>query len=389
MKVDRILFIGTGGGNDIFSTTLAMKVLWRQGWRWNRVTIAGVLSPFHMHTGALTGIDGVSITDPGTKRFLNRGIAMGALEKIGCIDAVVSAMCVSGDLQDMASHAPDVLGLSLDGGTVVLSAALKELAATHDYTVLVDIGGDILYRGKEDTHILSPMFDACVLRAARDAGIPCILFEAGLGSDGELDPEALNEVLQCSRGQRCLIHKDDMLWWSELYRKWIAAVRPGRTVPLTIEAYNSNEDELIKEYCVRAHLGVERRYAYFQQRIETKLCRSYFLIDPHKVLNPFAVACKDPEEWFLKTQVEQQHTNNEANLEYMLRGHEIVQFLTPSPLLKESDRLFFIKEGLKELRSGKTCNAALMLDSDLARIPDISRVGFTVTSRGSWSEVRA
>ncbi len=391
MEVNNILFIGTGGGNDIFSTMLAMQSLWRRGWRWKNAAVAGVLSPFHMHTTLPTHIEGMVTIKPETQRFLNRGLVMGSMKKIGFIDATVSKMFESNITTQQGGlvNIRRTLGLSLSEGTAGLTRVLKALAATFDHTVLVDIGGDILYRGTQDTHILSPMFDACVLRAAVDSGIPCTLFEAGPGTDGEMDPEALEDALKKSQAQRHLIHKDDMTRWEELYKQWIELVRPGRTVPYTIEAFYSGDDELVKTYRARAHLGDIRRYANFEQRISTRLCRSYFLIDPHNASNPFAVACTDPEDWFIKTQVMQGHTNNEANLEYMLRGHELLQFLTPSPLLQSDDRRFLIETGLKEMQQEKTCQVALMLQGDIAQIPDLAQRGFTVLSKGPYSEVRA
>ncbi|MCI0532829.1 hypothetical protein L0Y49_01265, partial [bacterium] len=71
-RVDSILFVGIGGGNDVFSGILASLSLKRLGWKWGRADFAGVLSPFHHHTGSLAEMQGVIKINPDSKRFLTR-----------------------------------------------------------------------------------------------------------------------------------------------------------------------------------------------------------------------------------------------------------------------------------------------------------------------------
>ena len=188
MKLGKVLFVGIGGGNDVFSTVLAVQSLHNLGWSWNSCDIAGVLSPFHRHTCIGTDVVAVFCTKPQSERFLVRNDGE---VKIGFVDATVSRMIHEKQLYGIR----EVFGLSLEFGTEGLTQTFRTLSRFYDYFVLVDVGGDCFYRGKEDGHVLSPMFDGMVLRAFVDSKVPGILFEAGPGTDGELEPEALEKTL--------------------------------------------------------------------------------------------------------------------------------------------------------------------------------------------------
>jgi len=360
-KLDTVLFIGTGGGNDVFSTTLAMASLWKLGWRWDHAAVAGVLSPFHHHTVVPTSVDGFFKTYPTSERFLMRHKDP---KKIEFIDAQVSKLLAKEALYTSSN----VFSLSLKNGSKGLQHTLSDLRKIFDYFVLVDLGGDFFYRGVRDSHVLSPLFDAMVLRAFVDSGVPGILFEAGPGTDGELEPEALIDAFKKCSALSFPLDADIIDWWDSLYTKWIKPKRPGRTIPITIEAFRSSEAMLVLQYRARAHLGTTRCYSYFDQRILTDLCRNFYLVDPKKIMNPFAVSCMSPKDWFFQTQVGMYHTNNEANLEYWQEPRHLEQFLTPSPLFPEKDRKRLIRQGVGELLGG-VCNTAWVFSKDIEHIP--------------------
>lgn len=344
----RVLFFGIGGGNDIFSTTLAMASLWKLGWRWNECALAGIISPFHRHTVTKTNIPGVYETSPDSKRLLLR---KDAEKEIGFVDSKVSEMVSVENIYG----ANRVFALSLKHGTIGLRKSLRGLSKIYDFIVLVDLGGDFFYSGHADWHIISPLFDSIVIRAVQGSGVSSILFEAGPGTDGEIDPEALNGALGKYATGSYSLDPEIMGWWEALYSKWIKSYRPGRTNEMTIQAFHSQERFITVPYRVRAHLVDrvdERFYKYFDQRIDTELCRHFYLINPQEIKNPFLVTCKSAKEWFYKTQVAKWHTNNEANLEYWEEKGGLLQFLTPSPLLDQGDRLVLLKKGLEHLAQG-------------------------------------
>src|SRR6266850_8375459 len=119
-KVGRMLFVGTGGGNDVFSTLLAADAMWRYGWRWEACGFAGVASPFHRQTGTPSAVPGVLITHPLSERFLLR---RGDSKEIGLIDAAVASLIAFRQIL----RSENVLALSLERGTVGLTEAFREL----------------------------------------------------------------------------------------------------------------------------------------------------------------------------------------------------------------------------------------------------------------------
>lgn len=361
-KFDNVLFIGTGGGNDIFSTALAALALRNKGYTWNEHSFAGVLSPFHEHTNITRYCSNVSIVNPNSERYV---ATKQDRFKIGFVDAAVAKMAkeIYPVNYGNAFSFRHVFGLSLSEGTKGLVIAFYELSQTYDCIVLVDVGGDIFYRGKQDTHVLSPMFDAMVLKAFIDSGVDGMLFEAGPGTDGELDPEVLEEILKQTKAQSFPMESSVIDEWNNLYQTWIAPVRTGRTVPITIEAFNSKDDYLEMNYRARAHIGKQRLYAEFPHRISTRLCKQFFLINPKEINNPFAVSCSSPLDWFIKTQVEQHKTNCEVNLEYFKHDGKLYQFLTPSVLFPPHDRMSLIKKGLDDLIS-RNYDIAILFPND-------------------------
>ncbi len=344
---ESVLFVGTGGGNDVFSTVLASHCLREYGVRWGRSAIAGVVSPFHRHELGSTVFPGVGLVTPTSVRRLSR---RGDLREIGFVDARVSQLVRRGRIMTDCVYA-----LSLERGAEGMAESFAALAREFELIVLVDVGGDIFFDG-EDPHVISPMFDAMTLRGFTDSGAKGVLFEAGPGTDGEIEPESLVCALDHSGGLADAhpIPLDAMTRWAALYGEHVAPVRPGNTVPRTIEAYCSSEPVLTVPHRLRAHLGDVRCHVTFTQRIVTDLCKKFYLVDPKRVLNPFAVPCDSPAKWFWLTQVLWGRTSNEASLEYFQHEGRQAQFLTPSPLLPRVLREQLLLRGLHELHAGIT-----------------------------------
>jgi hypothetical protein len=361
---EKVLFIGTGGGNDIYSILLAMMVLWEQGWRWHESAAAGVLSPFHEHAVKPTVWPNVYEVNENSARFIDNYLGG---KEIGFIDATVARLFKRIPMYGVAK----VLGLSLRSGSAGLAGDLRLLGQTYDFIVLVDLGGDIFYSGPSDTHVLSPMFDAMVLKGFVDSGVPGMLFEAGPGTDGEIDPGPLKNAIYSSILDVVSISEFSIKVWGELWEEWIKPVRAGRTVPLTIEAFHApkSQDKIVRKYRGRAHIDDKRWYAYFEQTISTALCKLAYLVDPAKIRNPFAIECSSPLDWFYKAQVKIIRTNCELNLEYLETPAGLVQFLTPSPLFERYEKIQQIVAGLQNLRAG-SCLYAYMFPQDWEMIEE-------------------
>lgn len=361
-KLNNVLFIGTGGGNDVASTPLAMSALWNRGWRWDSCDLGGVISPFHDHTNLERWVGQAYKTSTQSERHL---IRHDNKRSIGFVDATVQRMVET----EHPFLARQVINFSVAEGTQGITDTLRLLRDEYDFIVLVDLGGDIFFAGERDQHVLSPMFDAIMLRGFVDANVPGILFEAGPGTDGELTPEALRESLTLSQAEAYHLNTRVLKDWYAYHLKWIAPMRAGRTAEITLSAFMSRASELSIPYRARAHLaGMENMYAYHDQRIATDLCRQYFLVDPRKIKNPFAVTCTGPRDWFEQTQFIQA-TNNEARLEY-LRGEDgkVYQFASPSPLFPEEDRFILAERMMHDFLEVGACDALLLMPEDWERL---------------------
>jgi len=347
----RVLFVGMGGGNDIFSTLLAIASLKEDGWRWQHCGIAGPIGPFFRYYGieplGLLGRPDIDVyqATPDMTRFLWR---RDMPHDIGLVNAAVARMLQHDNPLGVLEH----LALPLNHGSFGTTMAFQALAKTYDYFVLIDVGGDVLYSGPQDKHVISPMYDAIVLQAFLDANVPGKIFLAGPNTDGETDIESLvPSILMCQPEIRPL-KKEVIDWWEGAYNKYIALSRRGNTVPRTVEAFRSKKPILTFTHRTEEKLGKNSVFVEFPQKVSAKMCQHYYLIDPRRVQNPFAVECVNALEWFVKTQVRQQATHNEANMQYVEADKGVIwQFLTPSPLLTENQRLNLMRQGLEELRS--------------------------------------
>lgn len=357
-KGDRIAFLGAGGGNDVFSCLLAAASLKRLGWEWKRASIGGILSPFHGHDiGWAAGYYRGTIRPDSTRSLKRRGEET----RIPFVDAKVAEL-----VEQARPYGIDhVFGLDASEGAYGLKWAMHHLGVER--IVLVDVGGDI-FAAWEDHRVLSPMFDAMALRAVCEPEAPpCTLFEAGPGTDGELAPERLRAELLRPEIAAHPLHAEDVGDWERMYKKWIEPTRPGNTVPNTIEAFRWRAPVYDVEVRARAQLGGRRWYRSFRQRIDTDLCKRFYLTAPQAVVgrNPFAVH-GDPERWFRAVQSKYgQERNNEASLQYYLRHGRLLQFLTPSPLLDRRDRTEIITRALGEMEA-HLCEEALLWAHDAA-----------------------
>lgn len=360
-----VLFVGTGGGNDIFSTTLAMLALRERGMDWERCSVAGVLSPFHRYRGLrrTDNPDVVAVTDSDIRRIVPR--LKDAFE-IGMVEPHVAAMAARE--RDLKIDA--VYGLLLRHGTRGLAEAFQWLGNAHDLVVLVDIGGDILFRGHtKDPRVLSPMFDAMVLEAFCESGVPGILFEAGPGTDGELDRRSLAETLSRPVVRPYPLSAASVDEWERLYRAYVEPVRPGRTVPKTIEAFRSDQATLSLDYRARCHIGTRRWYATFPHDIDVALNRSYYLVSPQwaRRRNPLCVPCEHPMRWVQVTQPYSRHIHGEFRFEYVeLDGPDDWWLLAlPSPLFPVEQRSEMVEAAFQDLRAGNCRGLVLESPSGL------------------------
>ncbi|MGW6454822.1 DUF1152 domain-containing protein [Streptomyces sp. NPDC055078] len=180
----RALIVAAGGGGDAVAAVMVDAALGGRGepavvltWAWDRLMGGMVPGPW--------GPDGFR----GLRQLTPNVYAVTAGSE--GVPAAGSA------LPRLAREVPQTLAL-IDPryGVRGVARQIAELVErTEPGTVdVVDVGGDILARGDEVT-LRTPLADAVVLAACRQAGVPVRLLIAGPGLDGEVPAGELRGVL--------------------------------------------------------------------------------------------------------------------------------------------------------------------------------------------------
>ncbi len=183
----RALVWGIGGGNDGLNTLPVVVQLARRG---IVCDMANSLNPSHHHIFE-DGPEGLinRITPLTHKRINDR-----SQQRKELVDAALAAFLPK---LGLGQPTPGYYGLSFKRGTVGLINALNGFIRDQGYDLLVgvDAGGDAFLRGAKDARVLSPIIDAMALYTLSRSSIQSYVVEQGLGTDGELMPEAQRDLV--------------------------------------------------------------------------------------------------------------------------------------------------------------------------------------------------
>lgn len=349
----KTLLLGAGGGNDIFSCMAAAAITKPEG-EWD---IAGVYSPFHVHTGSIpTETEGVFETTEKSKR-----IPHGSDRAVMLIDAEV-VKAVAG----FKSKPGRVLGVSLSHG----SRAITNLCKAYDKVYLVDVGGDVFYTGPRShsafRDIISPMFDALSLVGVRDSNVPSEIIELGPCTDGELPARYVIPFISVKATRQPLV-TSDLQEWMDAYDRHIRGVRAGNTVRLLIEALHSDKEEITADFSFRAHLGDRKWYSEPRtQVVPVEPCRSAWFLPTDCFSNPLAITCDSAEEWVLRVGADMP-MNCEANVETIM-SERFGRVLLATPTDDFKDKRGEILDACHEWFLDGRCDAIACRPSDADRM---------------------
>jgi hypothetical protein len=269
-----------------------------------------------------------------------------------------------------------LIGITLKKGSVGVSESIRRLAEAKgvDHVFLVDVGGDILYRSSKDGRILSPMFDSLSLRGAIDSGVSASLFEAGLGTDGELDAAPLREMLTAPGVSSLKIDSADIDLWEKGFAQYVRPIRAGSTVPQTIRAFRLGEGVTTIPHSARSVIGGRRWKDEFTHGVDADLCQKFFMLDPERIGNPLAVSCRSPLEWLGLTRRAGHLINNEGHLQSLETScGRIVIFSPPDSFFSDDEKRDMFVEALRAVDLGQFDWVAVFTD-ELGKIQELGLV---------------
>jgi hypothetical protein len=349
--------IGTGGGNDIISATLVLSDLVESG---RMPDLAGICSPgaFHLYNGAEE--QPVNIVNKNARRYIHSKKTI----EISFIDIKVPEL-----LREQGISC-EVYNLSGRHGTRRLIEGLKNLIEKNQYDgiIAVDVGGDILARGKRDPTILSPHMDFTTLYAVSQLPIPSVLLEFGLQTDGELRPKGCEEILMELKEKRWILdtlYLDKKSKALETFKKvyeGVKGIRHGHTAHMTLQTLESDED-INTEYKSKLRV-IDQKWDYkFPVTLESKYFGKAFIIDlkPMAATRELAFPYKTPLEMYLKTK-KIIDTRTEMDLLYSWTDNACTWLGLLSPQIKSPMREEILSYGLDNLH--RHADSALLWKTD-------------------------
>lgn len=346
IQYKRPLIIGIGGGNDIVSSTLVLSDLIRVG---KNPDLAGICSPgaWHLYNGKEE--EPVNLVNVETKRYRPSKIR----QELSFIDAKIP------ELLKREGIRANVYNLSCRYGASALINNLEKLIETQGYDgiVAVDVGGDILARGKQDPTILSPLMDFTTLYALSQLEISSVLIEFGLQTDGELRPKGCEEIFEEFNSSNILsdtikIKNCDKAVeiFSRVY-KGIESIRHGHTAHMTLETLTADKD-INTEYRMRIQVLNEKWYHNFPITLESKYFGKAFLIDNKKLAKSrkLAFSYESPLELYLKTK-KIVNTKTEMDMLYTWADNSCIWLGLLCPQIEGGKRNEILNYGLNNLEN--------------------------------------
>ena len=229
----------------------------------------------------------------------------------------------------------------------------------YDFFLEVDVGGDILARKKDKT-LLSPLMDFTSLYLLDKIPIDSYLVEFGLGSDGELRPDAMNEILKELEEKNILIDEDildkedcEIIKFRELFKR-ISNVRKGHTGTILLKTLeDKNGKDLNLKYRSSWKINKKKWFNEFEIVIPQNTFGKVYFFDGKRLVKErgdTAIKYGNSLEQFIKVKSVPEW-KTELDLCY-LDNPSGIYCLTPSLNVPEQMREEIIVEGLLELDNG-------------------------------------
>ena len=375
-KYNKAFVFGTGGGNDIVSAVPVAMYLQRHG---IQTDIGGILSPAAVHMFDGTAEEVVNEIGKEVRRW----IPSKKPAEISFID---------GHLPGFAAEAgagiPNFYDLSIRYGTSMLVENVRKLVDENGYDLIVgvDVGGDILARGAQDATILSPAMDFSSLYLLGELEADSLLVEFGLGTDGELRPSGIKEILEELGGKGIIryeseIKKSDheVKCFREIFER-IKRIRKGHTAVMTLQTLDTSmpDEDIITEYVFRSRIGQKKWTTEYSIVLPHEYFGKAFVMDGKGLAaqrKQTAFCYENPIEQYARLkQVPSWKT--ELDLSFLWSGNNwttpeqeghCMMLLVPSESIPEATRREILHAGIEALNDDM-CDMALVLKNDMPHI---------------------
>lgn len=383
---------GTGGGNDIFSATLVAMQLRAIG---ISVDVGGVLNPAYSHI--FNGLPERPVNS------VSRDIIMLSSEKK--LDyIIIPDPFIPKITADAGLDIGRFYDLSIRFGTSPLLADFSRLVSENRYDLIVgvDVGGDILARGRLDPTMTTPLMDSASLYLLGNVKIDSALFVFGMGTDAELRINNVKSVLRELEREDLLLcsfqtqrDEPEVICFRAMYEE-VRRLRRGKTILNFFKTLDTKTPGQDIEYDqTAAAVGDESHGHYvFRHALWHRTFGMFYVFDAKRLFryrSSITFKYNNPLEHYVKTKnIPQWKTeldgyclwsgNNWTSAEH--EGRCMVMLclstLTPDPL-----RTNVLRHYIASLKAGRY-EVALMLRKDL---PLITAEGLAHIPAGRFSIV--
>lgn len=315
------LVLAVGGGNDSVSTLLIQKQLQETfGYYPEKINVVAMLPDCLEYENLVsTGHPLVGIIGENTQRYVQGKLMTAFPERILSQNKTVIPTL----------QIENVYGLLMTQGSVGIAQALEYVFSTQEFDLILamDVGGDFI-AVPENIEVLSPMMDAYMMYALKSLqannkdfqNTPIIYGVFGLGTDGETSPELLYEALDNVTPYEGSFREEDVIDVINFYRQIVEPNRYSRTTDFTMKEIqgigHDNPAQFRGRFHVKTKTGEKAQvnYGVFEHYQDPYFFGKYYLFsDVSKVQNPFAIACSNGIEWFVKIQNQSKKINHELN----------------------------------------------------------------------------
>ncbi len=360
-KYTNALVLGTWWWNDIVSSLIIALDLQKQG---IQTDIAGILSPGAIHYFAGQKEQPINQINWDIKRFINSKTP----HEISFVDShlpfIVSQNWV---------HISNYYDFSTRFGTDKLTNEISQFIEKNKYDVFVqvDVGWDILARGKEDETLLSPIMDFTSLHLLKTLDIDNYLIEFGLLTDWELRPHWAKEILEEISSKWLLLDQSDISLEDDNIQTFIKIfdeikkIRAWHTWVMTIETLKNiwSQKDIDTQYRFRSQIWKDKWHTAFDVNLPYQYFGKTYLIDWKRFSQDrenTAFSYENTLDQYIKLKSIQPKWKTEMDLFY-LRSWEnrtttqqewyCMQCLIPSTMIDQQTRKEIINAGIEQLSS--------------------------------------